>query len=197
MSSHDKLKTFYLHYHNTYGYRTWQGRYTHEGASFHKVTSLVARGLVSDFDFSYTICRFKILRPKSLPVYCLVCVYQMDFCVSVVKFSAVKQSTTFLDFSGPWNCECAAVFRILRNIWCSLFVCTCKAKCCWIAICRTCLEYRGIWSEKIVYIQTVDQLMQFSYLLLKRKFFWSILSLNKSQRILISQRDSPDTTWLI
>ena len=25
--SHDKLKSFYLHYHNTYGYQTWEGGY--------------------------------------------------------------------------------------------------------------------------------------------------------------------------
>ena len=53
--SRDKLKIFYLHYHNTYGYQTQQDGYIQLGASFHKVTSLLSHGLVRDFDFSYTI----------------------------------------------------------------------------------------------------------------------------------------------
>ena len=122
MRSRDKLKTFCLHYHNAYDYQTWQSGYIQYGASFHKVTSLLSRGLVSDFDFSYTSCRFRTQTPKSSLTSCLVCVYQRDFCVSVVKFSATKQSTNFLDFSGQWNCECGAVFRTLRSIYDEAFL---------------------------------------------------------------------------
>ena len=35
--SRDKLKTFYLQYHNNYGHQTWQGGYIQEGV-FHEVT---------------------------------------------------------------------------------------------------------------------------------------------------------------
>lgn len=59
LRSRDKLNTFYLHYHNTYSYQSWQGGCIHEGASSHKIMSLSSHGLVSNFDFSYTICRFK------------------------------------------------------------------------------------------------------------------------------------------
>ena len=61
--SRDKLKTFYLHYHNNYGYQTWQGGYI--GASVYKVTSLLSRSLVRDFDFFNAICRFRTQTPKS------------------------------------------------------------------------------------------------------------------------------------
>ena len=37
MRLHDKLKTIYLHYHNRYGYRAWQGGDIQQGASFYKV----------------------------------------------------------------------------------------------------------------------------------------------------------------
>ena len=37
------------------------------GASFHKVMFFLSHGLVSDFDFSYTICRFRTQTPKSSP----------------------------------------------------------------------------------------------------------------------------------
>ena len=35
--SRDKLKTFYLHYRNTYDHQTWKGGFIHWGGSFHKV----------------------------------------------------------------------------------------------------------------------------------------------------------------
>ena len=47
--SGDKLKTFYLHYHNTYGYQTWQGGYIQWKAFFYKAfyMTLQSRGLVN------------------------------------------------------------------------------------------------------------------------------------------------------
>ena len=63
--SRDRLKKIYLHYHNTYGYQTWEDGYIQEGVSFDKVTPFLSHGLVSDFDFSDTICWFKAQTPKS------------------------------------------------------------------------------------------------------------------------------------
>ena len=40
MKLRDKLKPFYLQYHNTYGQQTWQGGKIQWGASFHEVTWL-------------------------------------------------------------------------------------------------------------------------------------------------------------
>ena len=44
--------------------------HTIKRASFHKVTSLLPRGLVKDFDFSYTIYRFRMETPKSSSTSC-------------------------------------------------------------------------------------------------------------------------------
>ena len=69
--SRDKLKSCFPHYQNTYGYQTWQVGYIQQGVSFHKATYLLSRDLVSNFDFSYTICRFRTQTPKSSLTSCL------------------------------------------------------------------------------------------------------------------------------
>ena len=38
VKSRNKLKTFYLYYHDTYGPQTWQGGYMQWGVSFHSVS---------------------------------------------------------------------------------------------------------------------------------------------------------------
>ena len=43
---------------------------TEKGASFYKATVLLLRGLVSGFDFSDTICRFRMQMPKTSPTSC-------------------------------------------------------------------------------------------------------------------------------
>ena len=67
----DKLKTFYLHYHNTFGHQTWQGGYLQGEASFHKSNNTLIT-CSSNFDFSYTICRFRAQMPMSSPTSCLL-----------------------------------------------------------------------------------------------------------------------------
>ena len=77
-----------------------------------------------DFDLSYTICRFRMQRPKSSPTDCSRC-----------------------------SCSSLQPFGVLRN------------------------------SEEKMILQTNKQLIQFIVICRhKKKFFWSILLLTKSQQ---------------
>ena len=57
VGSRDKLKTFYIHYHNTYGHQTWQGGCAQWGVSIHKVImTLWSRGLVILISYILFVC---------------------------------------------------------------------------------------------------------------------------------------------
>ena len=56
----------------------------------------------SDFDFSYTICRFKTQRPKSSPTSCCICLQskvlwncQCFFCRTFVEYRGIRGKKIF------------------------------------------------------------------------------------------------------